>query len=307
MGLAPFPIVPELMAIAIAYHNEKLIADQVLPRVPVGLDAFRYWKFPVGEGFTIPDTAVGRKGKPNEISFTATEEDSHTEDFALDDPIPQKDLDNCPPNYNMLGRSTEQLTNLIELDREVRTAGIVFNANNFGSANKTALQAGDKFSNTASDPIKIINGALDACIMRPNIMTIGRAAWTALRMHPKILKAVNHNLGDSGIASLEQVAILFELEQILVGSAWVNTAKKGQSVNLSRAWGPSAALIYRDSTADTRTGTTFGFTAQHGTRLAGSIPDPNIGYKGGARVRVGESVKELITAPDLGYLLAGAV
>ena len=36
MSNAPFPIDPELTAIAIAYRNGRMIADEVLPRVPVG-------------------------------------------------------------------------------------------------------------------------------------------------------------------------------------------------------------------------------------------------------------------------------
>jgi hypothetical protein len=52
---------------------------------------------------------------------------------------------------------------------------------------------------------------------------------------------------------------------------------------------------------------TFGFTGEWGNRLAGTITDSDIGMRGGERVRVGESVKELISASDAGYLITGAV
>jgi len=52
---------------------------------------------------------------------------------------------------------------------------------------------------------------------------------------------------------------------------------------------------------------TFGFTAQFGTRVAGSTPDKNIGLRGGQLVRVGESVKEIITSDQLGYYVQNAV
>ena len=71
--------------------------------------------------------------------------------------------------------------------------------------------------------------------------------------------------------------------------------------------GPHASFIYRDRLADTRNGTTFGLTGQWGDRVSGSIADPNIGLRGGQRVRVGESVKELVTAPDLGFFFENAV
>ena len=41
--------------------------------------------------------------------------------------------------------------------------------------------------------------------------------------------------------------------------------------------------------------------------IASFQADPNIGLRGGQRVRVGESVKELVTAPDLGFFFENAV
>ncbi|MFV9531212.1 hypothetical protein ACNUIM_32135 [Pseudomonas aeruginosa] len=70
MSNAPFPIDPELTAIAIAYRNGRMIADEVLPRVPVGKQEFKYWKYDLAQGFTVPETLVGRKSKPNEVEFT---------------------------------------------------------------------------------------------------------------------------------------------------------------------------------------------------------------------------------------------
>jgi hypothetical protein len=93
-----------------------------------------------------------------------------------------------------------------------------------------------------------------------------------------------------------------------VGQGFLNTAKKGQTPSLSRVWGKHAALIHRDGLADSRGNrTTFGFTAQWGERIAGTIRDPNVGMRGGTVVRVGESVAEVIAAPDLGYLFENAV
>lgn len=308
MPKAPFPIQPELTAIAIGYRNKKLIADEVLPRVPVGKEEFKYWKYDLAEGFTVPDTKVGRKSRPNEVEFSATEQTDSTDDYGLDDPIPNKDIDNAPENYDPLGRSTEQLTDIILLDREVRTSSLVFNSANYGVNNKVVLSGTDQFTDQAnSDPIGVIMDSLDAMIMRGNAMTIGRTAFSALARHPDILKAVHANSGDKGIASREAIAALFELDEIFVGEARINTAKKGQAPTLQRAWGGHISLMYRDKLADTRHGTTFGFTAQFGNRIAGAQPDSDIGLRGGQRVRVGESVKELLTANDLGYFIENAV
>ncbi|MGV8796604.1 hypothetical protein ACV373_31930, partial [Pseudomonas aeruginosa] len=63
MSNAPFPIDPELTAIAIAYRNGRMIADEVLPRVPVGKQEFKFWKYDLAQGFTVPETLVGRCGR----------------------------------------------------------------------------------------------------------------------------------------------------------------------------------------------------------------------------------------------------
>lgn len=308
MPNAPFPIQPELTAIAIGYRNTRLIADSVLPRIPVGKQEFKYLVYNLADGFTVPDTRVGRKGKVNEIEFQATELTASTDDYGLEDPIPQADIANAPPNFDPVGRGVEGITDLILLDREVRTAGLVFNATTYGTNNKVTLSGTSQFSDfTNSDPIGTIQTALDACIMRPNVLTIGRAAFSVLCRHPKLCKAIFGNNTDAGIVTGSQIAQLFELDEVLVGEAYLNTAKKGQAVALSRVWGKHIALTYRDRNATTRGRMSFGYTCQFGSRIAGAWEDKNIGLRGGQRVRAGESVKELICAPDLGYFIQNAV
>lgn len=310
MSKAPFPITPELTAIAVKYRNQRLIADSVLPRVPVGLEEFKYWLFTLADGFTLPDTKVGRKSKPNEVEFSATEQTASTADYGLDDAIPQKDIDQGRAmNFDPLGHAVMTLTDLILLDREVRAANLVFNAANYAAANKVTLAGNDQWSDfTNSDPIDDIMTGLDACIMRPNKMVIGRPAFTKLAQHPKIVKAVHGNDGDAGIATREQIARLFELDEVLVGEGWVNTAKKGQAPSMARVWGKHCALICQNGLATATNGlATFGYTAQYGSRVAGAIEDRDIGLRGGQRVRVGESLKELIVANDLAYFIENAV
>ena len=175
-SLAPFPVTPELTAISVAYKNKTFIADEVLPRVPVGVESFKYRKFALADGFTIPNTLVGRTGSPNELQFGFTEATASTADYGLDDPIPQKDIDNAPAGYDPVGHAVESLSNIILLDREKRAADLVFNTNSYATANKLAISVStSKFGDfTNSDPIKTIMDALDACTIRPNILVFGR-------------------------------------------------------------------------------------------------------------------------------------
>jgi hypothetical protein len=121
------------------------------------------------------------------------------------------------------------------------------------------------------------------------------------------VNAVKGNVTGSGIVSQEEMRQLFGMTKLLVGRSFVNTARPGQAPVLTRVWGEVLALTYVNPGANTQNPTTFGMTAQFGTRIAGSLPDPDIGIRGGMRVRVGEQVRELVTAPDAGYLITGTV
>jgi hypothetical protein len=204
-----------------------------------------------------------------------------------------------------VGVAVEGVTELINLAREKRVADLVFAAATYAVGNKVQLAGNHQWNvkHADADPIADIVAGLDACIMRPNLMVIGGAGWSALSTNPYILKAVNRSSGDSGIASRRAVADLFELDDVLVGMAWNNTAKKGQTASLGKLWGKHCSLVYVEKSVQANKRITFGWTAQWRGRFAGSQPDGDIGLTGGVRVRVGEYVKEVITSSRLGYYI----
>lgn len=308
-AIRPFPIDPKLTAVAIAYRNPDmaLIADDVLPRTPVAQE-FKYMKYDLAQGFTLPDAKVGRKSTPNEVDFTATEVQDKVQDYGLDDIVPNEDIQADNQGVDPLGMATMYLTNLVMLAREVRVASTVFNTNSFAGGNQTTLSGTSQWSDGVnSDPVAAISDALDIPVMRPNIAVLGQATWTKLRRHPKIVQAIRNTDQGAGMVTRQEFADFFELQALYVGAGFVNSAKKGQATSLARVWGKHAAFIYRDRSAGPQVGTTFGYTAEWGNKIAGVLDDPKIGLVGSQRVRVGERVKELITANDLGYFFQNAV
>jgi hypothetical protein len=310
MSALPFPIDPELTGVVVAYRNGQFIADQVLPRLnPVlAKKEFKFWRFAFGEAITLPDTRVGRKGQPTEVEFTFTETPGMIEDFGLDDFIPVDDMNNAPAGYNPATFAAQRLMDLILLDREQRVANQVFALGTYPVANRVTLSGTSQWSHASSTPIAAIQDAMDAMVMRPNVLVLGQRTWTNLRRNPQILAATSVSGTNQGSASRQAVAELLELDEIVVGSAFVNSARPGQPVSQVRLWGNHAALIHRAPMATSLQGLpTFGWTAQYGTRIAGSIPEPKRGLRGGQTVRTGESVREVIAANDLGYFFQNAV
>lgn len=301
----PYPNDPRLTGIAIAFRNRGMIADQIMPRVGVGKSTFKWLEYNFAEGVTVPITIVGRKGRPTEVEFTATEQTGGTEDHALDDVVPNDDVADAPAGIDPLGQATEGLTNLILLSREVRVAAMVQDAANFNHAD--VLAGTDQFDDPGSDPATLIQDAIATPLVRPNVAVTSLAVYNVLRRHPKIVSALNVSGSDNGMVSRAALAEYLELDEILVGEGYINTAAAGQTPTYARVFGNNFALIRRAPIVSARGEPSWGFTAQFGDRVAKRIDEPKLGLRGATRVRVGESVGELVQSAEAGYLLEDAI
>ena len=318
----PFPVDATMTAIAIGYRNDpsEMIHAKVLPAVQVTSGRFTWLSYPIEEAFTVPELEVGRKGQPAQVEFTAKEEEGSISHYGLDDVIPITDIDEAAAarkartsTYDPENAAVESLTRLVMLGRELRASKIVQNPDNYDVSRRLALTGTDQFSDFSdSDPYDVLNAAMTKpLVYRANTVSMGMEVWEVTKRHPKLIKAAKGGLAEDGAISRAQFAELLEIapDRLLIGASMVNIAAKGQAVNLARVWGKSIQCHYVDprkqSTMDNIL--TWGFTAEQESRIAGSIPAPNVGIKGGKQVRVGEMVKEVVCAKSLGYIIQNAI
>ncbi len=315
MSTTAFPVNPELTAVAIGYKNRDidLIADGVLPRISTPLK-FAYTKYNQTDGYTVPSTRVGRKSQPTMVDFGGVLVNDECVDWGLDDLLPNTEVEawqamSKPASaVSPEAKSASLLAGLVMLDREIRVAATVFNSATYLGTNQATLSGTSQWSDfTNSNPLDALLAALDVPLFRPNAIVLGQAVWTKLRQHPRVIQAANASAQTGGAITREQLAALLEVRDVFVGAGFVNTAKKGQTAAMSRVWGKHCALLYVGTDLANADQPCFGFTAQFGTRIAGSIPAPREGLRGGQIIRVGESVKEVISAPDAAYFFQNAV
>ncbi|MEO1082394.1 MAG: phage capsid protein [Pseudomonadota bacterium] len=306
MANAPFVTDPIRTAIAIQYTQEAFVADDILPRRPVGAEEFKWTEYNKADRFTVPETLVDRKGELNQVEFGGTEKAGMTNDYGLKDVIPQKDIDaGARANFDVLGNATEGLTDLVLLDREMRVSTIMNSTANYAAGHSETLSAGDRWTATTGNPIVQLSDAMEVPFMRPNVLLLNPAGALALRRNAEVVKAYNGTLGDSGLVPMEWIRQAMELDQIIVGRAKYNTSKKGQPIVIDRLWQNNAIMIYRNPNAMPNRGLTYGLTAQYGTRMAMTKFDDEVGLRGATVMKVGESLDELVLANDCGYLIEG--
>jgi len=320
----PFVVDAALTAISVGFANPAAayIADDVLPRVRVGAEQFKYDFYPPENNLTVPDTTVGRRGQVPQFELTGEQRSGSVHDRGIDFPVPNSDISEARrqqaagnTRYDPEARAAEAGKSIVMLDREKRVAEVISNPDNYDADRREALAGTDQWSHETSDPTRQVVEACDATLIaRPNIGVMGRAVWTQLRQNPRVIKALNANDGDSGVALLERLADLWELNRLLVGDTFINVKRPGQNASFERVWGNSFALLHINPVADSMNGLpTFGYTAelplmgQNQALFTGRIDDPKAGLEGSTLIRTGEKVEETIVAPSVGYLFSNVI
>lgn len=303
---SPFYINPALTAVAIKFRQAGFVADEVMPRVTVDKQEFVHLKDRLADWITPPDDLVGRTGQPNALASSAEDPTQlATANRGLDEAVPNQDQRNGP-SESALARATQRIMSLVELRREIRVASLFATPANFSFT--TTLSGTSQWSDfTNSDPVSVLMTELDKPFMRPNVLVMGQDVWTKLRQHPAVVEAIIGTGAVRGVVAREQVAALLEIDRIIVGSGWWNSAAKGQNPVQARVWGKHCVGIYQSALGGPDGGNTWGYTAQFGERVAGTYADPKIGLFGGQWVRAGESVREVVAAPEFGFQFLNAV
>lgn len=297
------PINEELTSLALAFNNKSFIADKVLPRVPVTTESFKYLYYPKEQFLTVPDTNIGPKGEANTVDLNAEVRTASVKARALKDIIPIAKIDAAVKSgqKSPMDKATVQLTRLIQLDREVKTAKLLADTANYGKSK--ALSGTDCINDPNSDAINIIQDMIDDMLMAPTTMVMSRKVASAIRRNRSIVSGFHGNSGDKGMVPLEYLKELFGFQDIFVGESIMNSAKKGQQAQLVGVWGNFISMFYADATADTEGGMTFGLTAEYEKRTTRNWTVEDKGIKGCEAVQVHEQETELITAPECGALL----
>ena len=306
MATSPFVQDVERTAIALAYRPEGLIADRVLPRVPVGKKQFTYTVFDQKSLTSIPNTAVGRLSAPNRVELGSVDIPVTVKDYGLSSVVINDEEGNAPANNKPSDAAVLALTDLIALDREQRVAREVFPGDADGRSasygSNVDTPATEWSTPASSDPIGDLLKARDLCLSQPNKLVLGKQVWATLATHPRVVSAIR-GITEDGVATKEQLAALLDIEEILIGRSWKDAARKGHAVNRAWLWGKHAAFLCVSANPSVRGGSaSYGLTGEHQSRRVMSR-EVTVGLNGGVEYLVGEEVAELITAPALVSLL----
>jgi len=234
-------IVDEVLTnVARGYKNATLIGTNLFPIVEVNKEGGKIPQFSA-ESFKIYNTERAIRSKSNRIS----PEGRSTIDYVLTEhdleyPMDYREIEEDIANLELHG--TTVVADGIQLRLEKMIADLSQNLSSYPSGNKVTLGAGDKFTNTSSNPFAIFDTARNAVRAKiakePNVCILGASSFNALKNHPSVTDRIKYT--EHAVITEQLLKTLLQFDQLYVGKA-VYVTDAGAFTDL---WSDNVILAY---------------------------------------------------------------
>lgn len=295
---------PALTSLAIAYQNLAYITELLMPINKVAKATGKYYtfdksKFRAENGYRAP-------GDPaREVTHAMSAQGTYAcEEHAFKEFVPDKIVEQADQPLNPEMDATEVVVEKILIEKE-KSLATTMKDTNIITQNVTLVGNQQWSDYTNSDPISDIKTARStvrgSILKDPNILMLGKDVFDTLCEHPDILDRIKYT--SKGVITEDILAQVFKVEKVLVGGAYYNSAKEGQSDSLASIWGKNAWLVYVDDKPGARK-ITFGYHFSDELRKTEKWRPEG---RKGTYVEVSESYDQKLVAAAACYLIKNAI
>jgi len=297
-----------LTNVALGYRPEGMIADLLFPKVLVPKQSSFYSIFSRADILRIEDDKRAPGTEANKIVRSISSGTYFANNYALDSEVYIEDKANMDPLFlqKLYNGRTTFLMDKLMIGWESRIANLVNNTSNVGSSSAVSSSWMDSENSDAfGDVNTALDNVQDTTGIRPNRLAMGLTSWRLLRRNTGVINKIFGNNNGGGLPSKAMIADLFEVEQILVGASYKNTANEAQAENLTNIWAPNVLAYYAPSNP-TIDRPSFGYSfrwVQPG--LANMVVErhPYDTRKKKEDIEAGYYQDEKIVGPDYGFLI----
>lgn len=234
-----------LSNVAIGYRPEGFIADMIAPIVDVDKQSNYYAIWSRADRLRRRETQRAPGGRANRIEQRVSSDTYFAKNYALAGHVPIEDRANADPIFlqGIVEGRVELVMDGLLLDWEVRVAEQVTSGSNVGSY--TAVSSA---WDGAGDPLGDIHTGIDnvhySTGKMPNKVVFGVEAWKSFRRDTNVRDLIFGVDNGGGYPNTSQVAQLLDVNEVLVGDVWENTAEEGLSESLDSIWSDNVLIYY---------------------------------------------------------------
>lgn len=242
---------PDLGALAYEYMIEAALAlfigMKLMPIKRVSKSSAEYPVIPLAAMLESPDTKRADRGNYNRSDWNFKFQNYSTEDHGWEEVVDDREEALYQNYFDMEAAATMRAIAIMMRAHEKRVKDLVYDTATIANG---AVGVAWTTPATAT-PKADVDGARDSMRSNygvlPNVLTISFSRFNALLRTAELKDALKYtNPIEMGGLDVQRaiVAQYFGLNEILVGDAQQNTAKKGQTASLGEIWTPGNVGLY---------------------------------------------------------------
>lgn len=245
------------ISVALLQNPQSFIASRVFQNVPVQKQSDKFFTF--DRSFFNRNGAKKRASgaRVSEVGYALSNDSYFCEEYGVAIPIPDQVRANADPAADPARAAAELATHQMLIQKETDFTTNFFTTGLWGTditgvaSNPGASQVIQWSDTTSGDPIGNVRTGINTILgntgIKPNIFVMGREVYSALIDHPDIQGRINGGAttAQPSIATLNLLAQIFEVDEVMVGEAIQNTAAEGDTAAHSFILGKKCVLTYR--------------------------------------------------------------
>lgn len=299
-----------LSNISSAYKSERLIADQLSPRVPVMQETGLYFQY-TKDSLILPQTIRANGAASHETTFYLSTSAYSVQQHSLAELVTDRDRSNADPAIRLEADVTENLTEKILIRKEVDLATLVGTAANW--ANTTSLTSTFAWSanTTLSNPISFVDSAASTVALHsgkmPNTVVINHPTFAAAKEHTSVVDRIKYTSPDSVTAPM--LAKLFNVDRLLVAGGIYNTTQElvYTTTGDSWIWTDCAFVAYIAPTPSLRTPSALYQFTKNEFGNPWKVKKWRVEEREGDMIEVSTMFQHRVIASDAAYLIVNTV
>lgn len=311
LGPAAVHVDSLMTQMSVRFTNPDYIGELIAPAMPVDKESNIYAFYDERGNLAFPSNVAGSRGELAEVNqnIDISSNTYKCLPLGLIGKVTPREIANADVPLDPLVDELLLVAEGNAWNREVSDAAFYENSSNYASANVTAINAGEEYDSVGGgDPNKQIQDAVIRVFRTRGatrkIMAMNINTFTVLSRHPAIRDLFKYT--NAGFATRQMLAQYFNVDELLVGEAWKDSANSGQTASYGRIWGDSIIIVAQNPGGGVR-------SYSHSKRFRkGAVQNetifvPQEGFRGVYTIR--ETYLEVVksVAPRAGSLLTNAL
>src|SRR6266496_1113260 len=238
-----------LTDISVGFDNpDMFVAQRLFPAVRVAKQSDKYYVYNRDLWGRVTDDIRAPGSEANELPPMTLSRDTYfIEEHALEDVVPDEEVDNADDPLQPSVDATERVTNTILLNRENAMVAIATTTGNYASGFTTTLSGTSQWSDYVnSDPIADIKTGRakihDNLFRDPNVAIMGYQVAVKLEDHPDLIERIKYS--QRGVPTDAIIAEVLGIGNFVRAGAGKVTSAYGATETFGYLWGKHVVLAF---------------------------------------------------------------